>query len=134
MMIVIDLIRGRGVEEALSMLHFFPSTPQRQPKKPLRSAISNLQSKDEGGRVDTGTMYVKEVFVNGGSDGETHSPAHGTCVPYPEASHHLTIVVATRETKGKRQQTGAPKAARGNSGEAEEERHERHEAGNETMK
>ena len=75
MMIVIDLIRGRGVEEALTMLHFSPKHAAKTAEKVLRSAISNLQTKDEGGRVDTATMFVKEVFVNGGPMTKRISPA-----------------------------------------------------------
>lgn len=111
MMIVIDLIRGRGVEDALTVLHFSPKHAAKTAEKVLRSAISNLQTKDEGGRVDTGTMYVKEVFVNGGPMTKRISPAPmGRAFRIRKRSHHLTIVVATREVKGKTK-TGAPKVA-----------------------
>ena len=111
MMIVIDLIRGRGVEEALTMLHFSPKHAAKTAEKVLRSAISNLQTKDEGGRVDTGTMFVKEVFVNGGPMTKRISPAPmGRAFRIRKRSHHLTIVVATREIKGKAKAV-APKAA-----------------------
>jgi large subunit ribosomal protein L22 len=111
MMIVIDLIRGRGVEEALTLLHFSPKHAAKTAEKVLRSAISNLQSKDEGGRVDTGTMFVKEVFVNGGPMAKRISPAPmGRAFRIRKRSHHLTIVVATREAKGKAKSV-APKAA-----------------------
>ena len=111
MMIVIDLIRGRGVEDALTMLHFSPKHAAKTAEKVLRSAISNLQSKDEGGRVDTGTMFVKEVFVNGGPMTKRISPAPmGRAFRIRKRSHHLTIVVATREVKGKAKPV-APKAA-----------------------
>jgi len=113
MMIVIDLIRGRGVEEALTMLHFSPKHAAKDAEKVLRSAISNLQSKDEGGRVDTSTMYVKEVFVNGGPMMKRISPAPmGRAFRIRKRSHHLTIIVATREAKAKaKARAAAPKAA-----------------------
>jgi large subunit ribosomal protein L22 len=113
MMIVIDLIRGRGVEEALSILHFSPKHAAKDAEKVLRSAISNLQSKDQAGRVDTATMYVKEVFVNGGPMAKRISPAPmGRAFRIRKRSHHLTIVVATREAKVKAAaRTAAPKAA-----------------------
>jgi large subunit ribosomal protein L22 len=102
MMIVIDLIRGKGVEEALSMLHFSPKHAAKDAEKTLRSAISNLQSKDQAGRVDTATMYVKEVFVNGGPMAKRISPAPmGRAFRIRKRSHHLTIIVATRDAKGK---------------------------------
>jgi large subunit ribosomal protein L22 len=111
MMIVIDLIRGRGVEDALTILHFSPKHASKTAEKVLRSAISNLQSKDEGGRVDTATMYVKEVFVNGGPMVKRIQPAPmGRAFRVRKRSHHLTIVVATREAKAKAK-PAAPKAA-----------------------
>lgn len=111
MMIVIDLIRGRGVEDALTMLHFSPKHAAKTAEHVLRSAISNLQSKDEGGRVDTSTMYVKEVFVNGGPTMKRISPAPmGRAFRIRKRSLHLTIVVATREAKAKAK-AAAPKAA-----------------------
>lgn len=111
MMIVIDLIRGRGVEEALTILHFSPKHAAKTAEKVLRSAISNLQSKDEGGRVDTATMIVKEVFVNGGPMVKRIQPAPmGRAFRVRKRSHHLTIVVATRDAKVKAKPV-APKAA-----------------------
>ena len=113
MMIVIDLIRGRGVEEALSMLHFSPKHAAKAAEKVLRSAISNLQSKDQAGRVDTATMYVQEVFVNGGPMAKRISPAPmGRAFRIRKRSHHLTIIVATRDAKVKAAaKPAAPKAA-----------------------
>ena len=113
MMIVIDLIRGKGVDEALSILHFSPKHASKTAEKVLRSAISNLQSKDQAGRVDTSTMFVKEVFVNGGPMTKRISPAPmGRAFRIRKRSHHLTIVVATREAKAKiAAKPAAPKAA-----------------------
>lgn len=112
MMIVIDLIRGHGVEEALTMLHFSPKHAAKTAEKVLRSAISNLQSKDEGGRIDTSTMFVKEVFVNGGPTMKRISPAPmGRAFRIRKRSNHLTIIVATREAKAKAKAAAAPKAA-----------------------
>ena len=113
MMIVIDLIRGKGVEEALSILHFLPKHAAKDAEKVLRSAISNLQSKDQAGRVDTATMYVKEVFVNGGPMAKRISPAPmGRAFRIRKRSHHLTIVLATRDAKVKAAvRPAAPKPA-----------------------
>lgn len=115
MMIVVDLIRGRGVEDALTILHFSPKHAAKSAEKVLRSAISNLQSKDEGGRVDTSTMYIKEVYVNGGPMVKRLSAAPmGRAYRIRKRSHHLTIVIATREAKAKAiaaAKPAAPKAA-----------------------
>jgi len=104
MRLVVDLIRGRGVEEALTVLHFSPKHAARTAEKVLRSAISNIQTKDEGGRLDTSTLFVKEAFVNAGPTVKRISPAPmGRAYRIRKRSHHLTIVVAQREVKVKPQ-------------------------------
>ena len=68
----------------------------------LRSAISNLQNKDDAGRIDTDDIYVKECFVDGGAMMKRILPAPmGRAFRMLKRSNHVTIVVAQRETKKK---------------------------------
>ena len=98
MRLVIDLIRGKGVEEALSILHFTTKAAAKTAEQVLRSAISNVQNKEESGRVDTATLYVKEAFVNGGAMAKRVLPAPmGRAFRIRKRSNHITIVVAQRE-------------------------------------
>jgi large subunit ribosomal protein L22 len=98
MRLVIDLIRGKGVEEALSILHFTTKAAAKTAEQVLRSAISNAQNKEESGRVDTSTLYVKEAFVNGGAMAKRVLPAPmGRAFRVRKRSNHITIVVAQRE-------------------------------------
>jgi large subunit ribosomal protein L22 len=98
MRLVIDLIRGKGVEEALTMLHFVPKHAAKAAEKVLRSAISNYQNKDEAGRVDTATLYVKTAFVNGGPMAKRILPAPmGRAFRVRKRSNHVTIVIAQRD-------------------------------------
>ena len=97
MRLVIDLIRGKAVEDALSILHFTPKHAAKTAEQVLRSAISNIQNKDEGGRVDTTTLYVKEAFVDGGAMAKRVLPAPmGRAFRVRKRSNHITIVVAQR--------------------------------------
>jgi large subunit ribosomal protein L22 len=98
MRLVIDLIRGKGVEEALSILHFTTKAAAKTAEQVLRSAISNVQNKEESGRVDTATLYIKEAFVNGGAMAKRVLPAPmGRAFRVRKRSNHITIVVAQRE-------------------------------------
>jgi large subunit ribosomal protein L22 len=102
MRLVIDLIRGKGVEEALSILHFTTKHAAKTAERVLRSAISNAQNKEESGRVDTATLYVKEAFVNGGAMTKRVMPAPmGRAFRVRKRSNHITIVVAQREQEKK---------------------------------
>lgn len=127
MMLVIDLIRGKGVEEALTMLHFSPKHAARTAEKVLRSAISNLQSKDEAGRVDTATMFIKEAFVNGGPMVKRIQPAPmGRAFRIRKRSHHLTIVVTLPRAEGQGKTRRAESDGRGST-ETEEDSGKSHE-------
>jgi large subunit ribosomal protein L22 len=99
MRLVVDLIRGKAVEEALTILHFAPKHAAKTAEMVLRSAIANIQNKDEAGRVDTGTLFVKEVFVDGGPVMKRISPAPmGRAFRIRKRSNHITIVVSQRQS------------------------------------
>jgi large subunit ribosomal protein L22 len=57
-----------------------------------------VQNKEESGRVDTATLYVKEAFVNGGAMAKRVLPAPmGRAFRVRKRSNHITIIVAQRE-------------------------------------
>jgi len=102
MRLVIDLIRGKSAEEALRILHFSPKHASKTAEKVLRSAISNLQNKDDAGRVDPATMLVKEAYVNAGMIMKRISPAPmGRAFRIRKRSNHVTIVVKATEASKK---------------------------------
>lgn len=108
MRLVIDLIRGKRVDRALNILHFSTKHAAKTAEKVLRSAVSNLQNKDEGGRLEPGDMIVKEAFVDGGMMMKRISPAPmGRAYRIRKRSNHLTIIVAADKAATKR---GATKA------------------------
>jgi large subunit ribosomal protein L22 len=98
MRLVIDLIRGKSVDEALHTLHFSPKHASKVAEKVLRSAVSNLQNKDGSGRLEPEAMVVKEAFVDGGMMMKRISPAPmGRAYRIRKRSNHVTIVVAAKE-------------------------------------
>ena len=66
MRLLIDLIRGKSVDEALNILHFTPKHASKVAEKVLRSAVSNLQAREDGGRLGPEDMVVKAAYVDGG--------------------------------------------------------------------
>jgi len=116
MRLVIDLIRGKSVDEALHILHFSPKHASRGAEKVLRSAVANLQNKDEAGRLEVGGMVVKEAFVDSGMSMKRVLPAPmGRAFRMRKRSNHVTIVVAAKETTakpaGRRAKSAAAEAA-----------------------
>jgi large subunit ribosomal protein L22 len=102
MRLVIDLIRGKSVDEALHILHYSPKHASKIAEKVLRSAVSNLQNKDEAGRIETEDMVVKEAFVDGGMSVKRILPAPmGRAFRMRKRSNHVTIVVAAKPKASK---------------------------------
>ena len=61
--IVIDLIRGKSVDEAEAILMYTPKAASEPTLKLLRSAIANAENNLE---MDRKTLYVAEIYANQG--------------------------------------------------------------------
>lgn len=101
MRLVIDLIRGKSVSEAMEILHFNTQHASNYAEKVLRSAVANLfvkaEKEDDSTRYETDDLFVKEVFVNEGPSMKRVLPAPmGRAYRIRKRSNHLTIVVATK--------------------------------------
>ena len=97
MRLVIDLVRGMGVEKAMEILHFSPKHSATDAEKVLRSAVSNLMNKDEDSNLEPSDLYIKEAFVNQGPTLKRMLPAPmGRAYTVRKRSNHLTIVVASK--------------------------------------
>lgn len=96
MRLVVDLIRGKSAQEALNILQFSDKGASEVASLTLKSAISNLQRKDEG--VDPESIVVKAAFVDVGPTIKRISPAPmGRAYRIRKRSHHLTIVVSSNK-------------------------------------
>jgi len=98
MRLVIDLIRGKSADEALHLLHFSPKHASKVAEKVLRSAIANLQNKDDAGRIEPEQIMVKEAFVDAGMVMKRISPAPmGRAFRIRKRSNHVTIIVTAKD-------------------------------------
>ncbi|MBE9534031.1 MAG: 50S ribosomal protein L22, partial [Proteobacteria bacterium] len=61
--LVTELIKGKPVEEALTILRFVPKKAARLVDKTLRSALANAE---QNPNIDVDTLYIKRIFVDGG--------------------------------------------------------------------
>jgi len=94
--LVLDLIRGRDVNAALSTLRFARKGVARDIEKVLRSAIANAQQKDGfGGDVER--LYVNACYANQGPSQKRIRPAPmGRAFRVVKRTAHLTVQVAER--------------------------------------
>ena len=97
--LVLDLIRGKGVNQALATLQFTRKTIAREIAKVLRSAVSNMQQKDGfGGDVEQ--LYVLACYANQGPSQKRVRPAPmGRAFRVVKRTAHLTVRVAEHPLK-----------------------------------
>jgi large subunit ribosomal protein L22 len=95
---VIDLIRNRPVEEALSILRFSNRAVAKTVEKTLRSAIANAINQDEENPVDADDLVVGSIFADQGRDLKRIRPrARGAAHRIRKRHSHITVIV-TDET------------------------------------
>ncbi len=114
--LVLDLIRGRDVNAALTTLQFARKGVARDIEKVLRSAIANAQQK-EGFGGDVERLYVNACYANQGPSQKRIRPAPmGRAFRVIKRTAHLTVAVTERPSPISAETTGdvdAPARARG---------------------
>lgn len=95
MRLVVDLIRGKKVEEAFNTLRFNNKKESaHRVEKLLRSAIANWEQKNTGSRAENSELYVKTIFVDGGAMMKRVLPApQGRAHRIRKRSNHVTLIV-----------------------------------------
>jgi len=89
--LVVDMIRGRRVEQALGILEFTSRRAARLIAKTVKSAVANAESNQN---VDVDRLYVKRAYVDEGPTLKRFMPrAHGRATPILKRTSHVTIVV-----------------------------------------
>jgi large subunit ribosomal protein L22 len=97
MRLVVDLIRGEKVENALYILKHTNKEAAIRVEKLLLSAINNWEAKNNGQSVEESGLFVKEVSVGGGRQLKRLRPApQGRGYRIRKRSNHVTIVVDSK--------------------------------------
>ncbi len=92
--IVADLIRGKDVDEALSIVKFTPKASSEIIEKLLKSAIANAENNHE---MKHENLYVAEIYANQGPTLKRIRPAaKGSAVRIRKRTSHITIVLKER--------------------------------------
>ncbi len=98
MRLVIDLIRGKKADKALSILKFSTHFAAKDAKEVLLSAVSNLTNIDDSYTPDLENIIIKKAYVNQGPTIKRIRPAPmGRAYRIRKRTNHLTIVVETTE-------------------------------------
>jgi large subunit ribosomal protein L22 len=92
--LVIDMIRGRSVEQALGILEFSAKRAGRMIAKTVKSAVANAENAQS---VDVDKLYIARAYVDEGPTLKRFMPrAHGRATPIMKRTSHVTIVVDER--------------------------------------
>src|SRR4029079_14065044 len=94
--LVLDLIRGKDVNLALSALQFSRKSVARDVAKVLRSAVANAQQQDAFGG-DVARLFVSKCHANNGPSQKRVRPAPmGRAFRIVKRTTHLTVEVTER--------------------------------------
>lgn len=91
--LVMDLIRGRDVDDALAMLNFSKKRAAVLIDKVVRSAVANASEKE----ADTDSLYVKECWVDPGPIIKRFQPKdRGKAYAIQKKTSHLIVSLEER--------------------------------------
>jgi large subunit ribosomal protein L22 len=91
--LVVDLVRGKGVGEAINILTFTRRAASEPVRKLIESAMANAEASD----ADVDRLYVKMICVDEGPTMRRFRPrAMGRATRINKRTSHVTCVLAER--------------------------------------
>lgn len=89
--LVVDMVRGKGIQEAMNILQFSPQKTAPILSKLLKSAVANAEQK---GISDVDQLFVKTVMVDQGPVLRRFMPrAQGRASRIRKPTSHITVVL-----------------------------------------
>ena len=99
MRLVADLVRGKKVDSALTILKFSQKEASNKLEKLLMSAISNWQSKNEDSDVEQANLFIKEIRVDSAGMLKRLRPApQGRAHRIRKRSNHVTLILGSQNS------------------------------------
>jgi large subunit ribosomal protein L22 len=93
--IVIDLIRGKKVDEALAILKFTPKAASPLVEKVLKSAIANAENNHN---MKSDSLYIAQIYANQGPTMKRiRAATQGRANRIRKRTSHLEIVLKEKE-------------------------------------
>jgi len=93
--LVVDLIRGKQIGEAVAILRLTPKASSPVLEKVLKSAVANAEHNYD---LDVNKLVISEVFVDEGPTLKRFRPrAMGRASAINKRTSHITIVVSEKK-------------------------------------
>lgn len=97
---VINLVRGKSVEEALDILRWAPQQASEPVAKVIASAAANAQNNNG---LDPRTLVVATVYADEGPTAKRIRPrAQGRAYRIRKRTSHITVIVESRPPRDQR--------------------------------
>jgi large subunit ribosomal protein L22 len=92
--IVVDLLRGRDVRDALAVLRHTPKRASKVVAKLIESAAANAENNHD---MDRQALYVHAIWVDGGPIlKRIHPRSRGQVFSIQKRTSHVTVVLRER--------------------------------------
>jgi large subunit ribosomal protein L22 len=92
--VVLSLIRGKSVQEALAILKFTPKAASEVVTKVVKSAAANAENNHE---MNPDNLYIAETYADQGPTLKRFQPhAQGRAFRINKRTSHVTVVVKER--------------------------------------
>ncbi len=93
--LLVDMVRGKKVDEALTLLKFAPTPMARVVAKVVKSAVANAENNFQ---MDPADLRIVGIFADEARTLKRFRPrARGRASPILKRSSHITVVVAEEE-------------------------------------
>lgn len=96
MRLVADQVRGKRLEDALSILEYSLKGSAKPIEKTLKSAVSNMLNRPEAKKLDTDSIWIKAITIDEGPTLKRWMPrAMGRATRINKRTSHLVVVLAS---------------------------------------
>ncbi len=93
--LIVNLVRGKKVDEALDILKFAPTPNARAVAKTIKSAAANAENNFQ---MTPGDLRVVKLYADGARMLKRFRPrSRGSVSPILKRSSHITVIVAGEE-------------------------------------
>lgn len=94
--LLVDMVRGKKVDEALAMLKFTPSPTAMIVAKAIKSAVANAESVYQ---MSSSDLVITRIFADEAPTMKRYRPrARGRVGHILKRSSHLTVIVSEQES------------------------------------
>ena len=94
--LLVDMVRGKKVDEALTMLRFTTSPTAQVVAKVIKSAAANAESNFQ---MSTSDLKIVRIFADEARTLKRFRPrSRGRVSPILKRSSHITVIVAEQES------------------------------------